>query len=357
MPLDSVKVQKGAAIVGLGAIGAFVGVVIGGAVGGPIGMAVGAAVGFVVGVGVGVVVYLVTKEKLVQERVKFDEEQVAFIRNKEQQEKEIKATKEAIELRERKAEEKEHKAELREHTAEEKEHKAELREHKAEAREAVVDQKLIDFAVQKINTVKDYVELMQDSGFSLDVIKQRLKAKPSFSDVFFEDDLRDPKTDEVLDDCIKAPDGYYYNRSTLVEIYQQAQRERKTAVCFKDPSKPLPDPVTLPIDQNDRNFHAKIQILRRAGLAEGLSLSSLPNPEGSKVVTQQPTLIEDVSMPSQADASQKKRFLRAPEGYCAFFIPEAEPAPSANVQPSLTAGEPVDVAVVVERQATEWVSV
>lgn len=372
------------------AAGGVIGAVVGACIGGPVGAAVGAIVGalgplaVVAAVGI-VVIVTVTAYKLAEmaaeeihsaysqkksTELEERERQVASLEltvteaktELERKAQEVKATKKVAEEIQQKAKEKEDKVEMKERKAEEMYLKAEEKQRQAEKilrqaeeREAVIDEKLINLAADKIDVVKDYIDNLRESEMPPEMIKAKVKARrstsKSFENVFFTDDLRDPKTNALLDDCVLAPDGYYYNRSTLVEIHQQAQKEKKEARCFKDPSKPLPDPATLPTNDG---FQATIQVLRKAGLVEALSLSSSPSLPASVRESRvrkdpDPALIKKVSMPSQDNIAQEKTFLRAPKGYFAFFISEQELA--ANPPQALTAKNLTGAALVVESQA------
>lgn len=346
-------------------IGMVVGLAIAGPVGGIAGIMIGAAVGGLTVVVIHNISETIRERAEAQAKAKLDEERQAFIlesdsKQAQQEAKEVELTHQGTALEQEKKAVKAAKeaVEEKQYQAEKMKREAEEMKREVEACKAIIDQKLIELAVERIIIVKDYIDSMKEDGASPEKIKRRLKElrskRKAFANVFFEDDLRDPKTDALLDDCVKAPDGYYYNRSTLVDIYQEAIEQKIVPVCFKDPSKLLPDPATLPTDYD---FLAKIQGLRHAGLAEGLSVSSLPNPEFiSKVpVVETPTLIEKVSMPSQVNHAQEKTFLRAPEGYCAFFIPEQGVVSSTNPHPAFITEKLTDVAVVVERQVLQGI--
>lgn len=307
----------------------------------------------------------------------------------DQEAQELKAAKEAVALKECKAEE-----EKRE--AQEEKRKVEEKAHKVEAREALINQKLIQMAIDKIKSAKTYLDMMEEDEVPPEKIKARLKKL--LPGLLLEEELRDPKTGALLNDCVKAPDGYYYNRSTLIAIYQQAQEEKKAAVCFKNPSVPLPDPATLPDDPRDPKTGAllidcvkapdgyyynrstlvaiydqaqkekrlpvcfknpsiplsdpatlpteasqlRIKALNRVGLPE--ALIHAPAVMSKTPVNQNP-LTEHISMSAKENPAENRSFLKG-AGFCAFFILE-EALDSA--QSSLTAEDPV--ALVMESSA------
>jgi len=359
-----------AAIAGLGLVGGAVGVVIGGEVGGPIGMAVGAVVGVVIGVGVGVAAYLVSRggrieverADIAQERARLVEEETAFDPGPEpeveltpqgaeaasrvrvtapsaaivQPTQELKADKEALQQEERKGEARKTTidSQKKENEKEEKTIDQSLIERKEIA--AFIDGDIVRVGIEKINAVKNVVDLMLRANMPLEQIKSVVKTSFKSIHLFFEDELRDPVTDELLlDDCVLGPDGRHYNRSTMVNVYNKNPAELKT----------------------DEAFLAKLRLFQEGGSSEALSVSSPGSPapmseeclsEGSEESDEPSTRINKTSMPSQADPSKNKTFLKAPTGYCALFFPRQKAA-------TLTPGKkphPLDIGIVVERQAT-----
>ena len=102
--------------------------------------------------------------------------------------------------------------------------------------------------------------MLVDLEVPLEKIKAHIK-KQFPEDVFFEEDIRDPETHELLDDCVLGQDKHHYNRSTLIKRYQQALKEGTIPLCLKSSSGQLLNPATL---STDSVLQAKLQIHRSA---------------------------------------------------------------------------------------------
>lgn len=406
--------------------GAVVGAVAGGILGGPAGAAAGALAGasvvFVVYLAGGVV-YLAyegikwavesyqyrkrmraselqqdqnraraaaEQEALHQERAKLLEEKTEFGNQKAQQEVELASRRaqqeaKAVELArqgalvEQKDREVKAAVQQRERKTETREAAADEKARKAEEQEKIADQKLVEnekvaaflegeflrLTVEKMNLIRSNIDMMIEEipGITLARIKERVKKHFPTTELFFEDELRDPKTDAFLDDCVLGPDGRHYNRSTLIDLYEKGTEAKEQGEGVRQVDLGVAGAARLfylanPSDRSkmptDDALRARIQTFQDVGLSKALSLSST-NPEAissrERVDIPVPTVetplkIEKISGPSQADSSRTQTFLKAPEGYCALFIPRRKPAVGAP---------PVEAAIVVEKYATAGV--